>query len=171
MSRWGIGPIFVSLSIGYGMIMLVISRYFQPLFQIDFMPYWLMSILGISLIVIGVPFFIISVKTVMRAYNANELVIDGIFRCCRHPLYASWVVFIVPGIVLLVNSWIGLTTPVFMYLILGKLVKNEEIYLESVFGSEYIRYRQKVPCILPIGCLKQSYNKANTADAKSRAAD
>jgi protein-S-isoprenylcysteine O-methyltransferase Ste14 len=171
MSRWGIGPIFASLSIGYGMIMLVISRYFQPLFQIDFMPYWLMSILGISLIVIGVPFFIISVKTVMRAYNANELVIDGIFRCCRHPLYASWVVFIVPGIVLLVNSWIGLTTPVFMYLILGKLVKNKEIYLESVFGPEYIRYRQKVPCILPIGCLKQSYNNANSANAKSRAAD
>jgi protein-S-isoprenylcysteine O-methyltransferase Ste14 len=157
MSRWGIGPIFASLSIGYGMIMLVISRYFQPFFQTDFMPYWLMSILGISLIVIGVPFFIISVKIVMRAYNANELVIDGIFRCCRHPLYASWVVFIVPGIVLLVNSWIGLTTPIFMYLILRKLVKNEEIYLESVFGSEYLYYRQKVPCILPIGYLKQSY--------------
>jgi hypothetical protein len=50
MSRWGIGPIFASLSIGYGMIMLVISRYFQPFFQTDFMPYWLMSILGISLI-------------------------------------------------------------------------------------------------------------------------
>ncbi len=114
MSRWGIGPIFASLSIGYGIIMLVISRYFQPVFQIDFVPHWLISVLGISLIVIGVPFFIISVKTVMRAYNADELVTDGIFRCCCHPLYASWVVFIVPGIVLLVNSWIGLTTPIFM---------------------------------------------------------
>jgi tetratricopeptide (TPR) repeat protein len=29
-----------------------------------------------------------------------------------------------------------LTTPIFMYLILRKLVKKEEVYLESVFGSE-----------------------------------
>ena len=154
MSRWGIGPIFASLSIGYGIIMLLISRYFQPAFQIDFVPHWLISILGISLIVIGVPFFIISVKTVMRAYNADELVTDGIFRCCRHPLYASWVVFIVPGIILLANSWIGLTTPIFMYLILRNLVKKEEIYLKSVFGSDYINYIRKTPCILPYGLIK-----------------
>jgi len=62
MSRWGVGPIFAFLSIGYAMIMLAINRYFQPHFQIDFVPYWLISIFGISLVVIGVPFFIISVK-------------------------------------------------------------------------------------------------------------
>lgn len=60
----------------------------------------------------------------------------------------------VPGIVLVVNSWIGLTTPIFMYLILRKLVKKEEIYLESVFGSEYFDYKKKVPCILPYGLMK-----------------
>jgi protein-S-isoprenylcysteine O-methyltransferase Ste14 len=154
MSRWGIGPIFASLSIGYGMMTLVISRYFHPVFQIHLVSYWLLSILGIALIVIGVPFFLISVKTVTRAYNADELVTDGIFRCCRHPLYASWVVFIVPGIVFLVNSWIGLTTPIFMYFILHILARKEEIYLENVFGSEYLEYRKNVPCIVPVGCLK-----------------
>jgi protein-S-isoprenylcysteine O-methyltransferase Ste14 len=153
MSRWGIGPIFASLSIAYGMITFVISRYFDPVFQIVFLPHWLISILGIALIVIGVPFFIISVKTVMHAYNANELVTDGIFRCCRHPLYASWVVFIVPGMVFLANSWIGLTTPVFMYFILRILVRKEETYLENLFGSEYLEYKKSVPCILPVGCL------------------
>ena len=154
MSRWGIGPIFASLSIGYGMIMMVTSRYFHPFFQVGFLPYWLMTVVGISLIVIGVPFLITSVKTVMRAYNSDELVTTGVFRWCRHPLYASWVVFIVPGIVFLANSWIGLTTPIFMYLILRKLVKKEEIYLESVFGSEYLDYKRKVPCILPYGLMK-----------------
>ena len=154
MSMWGIGPIFASLSIGYGMIMMVTSRYLHPFFQVGFLPYWLMTVVGISLIVIGVPFLITSVKTVMRAYNSDELVTTGVFRWCRHPLYASWVVFIVPGIVFLANSWIGLTTPIFMYLILRKLVKKEEIYLESVFGSEYLDYKRKVPCILPYGLMK-----------------
>ena len=154
MSRWGIGPIFAFLSISYGLMTLVISRYFYPIFQIGFLPYWLLSIVGVVLIVIGFPFFLISAITVTRAYNADELVTDGIFRCCRHPLYASWVVFIVPGIVFLANSWIGLTTPLFMYLILRILVRKEEAYLENVFGSEYREYKNKVPCILPFGWIK-----------------
>ena len=171
MSRWGIGPIFTSLSIGYGVLTILISSYFHPVFQIEFISHRFLAIIGIFLMVIGIPFFLVSIKTVMRAYNAHELVTNGIYRCCRHPLYASWVVFIVPGIVLSVNSWIALTTPIFMYFILCKLVKKEEIYLESVFGPEYLHYRQMIPCILPVGYLKQFFNKANSTAAKSRPAE
>jgi protein-S-isoprenylcysteine O-methyltransferase Ste14 len=156
MSRWGVGPVFASFSIGYGIIMLVISNYFRPVFQINFVPYWLLAVVGIFLIMIGVPFFLLSVKTAMRAYNADELVTEGVFSCCRHPLYASWVVFLVPGAILLANSWIGLTTPIFMYFILRNLVKKEETYLEEVFGPEYLDYTRRVPCILPYGLLKKN---------------
>jgi protein-S-isoprenylcysteine O-methyltransferase Ste14 len=76
----------------------------------------------------------------MRAYNANELVTKGVFKCCRHPVYASWVVFIVPGITLLMKNWLGMSAPIFMYSILRLLVKKEEIYLENVFGSQYREY-------------------------------
>ena len=151
MSRWGVGPIFASLSIGYGIVTFAISRYCHPVFKIGFLPSWFLYTFGTILIMIGVPLFLISATTVMRAYNADALVTDGIFRRCRHPLYAAWVVFIVPGIVILLKSWIMLTTPIFMYLILRFLVKKEEVYLEKVFGSEYREYKQKVPCILPIG--------------------
>ena len=156
MSRWGVGPIFASLSIGYGLLTLGISRYFYPLFKIPFFPQWLLSALGVILILIGIPFFVISVKTVMKAYNSDSLVTRGIYGCCRHPLYSAWVVFIVPGIVLLVNSWIGLTAPLFMYFLLCKLVIKEEAYLEQVFGAEYINYKNTTPCILPFGYLKRS---------------
>ncbi|MEJ2221396.1 MAG: isoprenylcysteine carboxylmethyltransferase family protein [Desulfobacterales bacterium] len=151
ISRWGVGPIFAALSLGYGMVALAISRYFYPVFQIGFLPDGFLYILGIVLIVIGAPFFLISVIAVMHAYNADALVTNGIYRYCRHPLYASWVVFIVPGIVLLMKDWIGLTVPIFMYFILRKLVKKEELFLENVFGSEYREYKKNVRCILPIG--------------------
>jgi protein-S-isoprenylcysteine O-methyltransferase Ste14 len=154
MSRRGVGPVFAAVSIGYALLMLAISRSFYPLFEMRFAPHWLLSTLGTILILIGVPFFALSVKSVMRAYEADELVTDGTFRCCRHPLYASWVVFIVPGIVFLMKSWTGMTTPIFMYYILRALVKKEEAYLENVFGSEYREYKKRVPCILPIGRLK-----------------
>jgi protein-S-isoprenylcysteine O-methyltransferase Ste14 len=153
MSRWGIGPVFAALSIGYGIVIQALGRYYQPFFQIDFVPRRLLVILGVALIAAGVPFFIRSVSTVTRAYNADDLVTDGVFRFCRHPLYASWVVFIVPGIILLSNSWIGLTTPIFMYLLLKNLVKKEEVYLESLFGPKYVDYKRKVPCILPYGTI------------------
>jgi protein-S-isoprenylcysteine O-methyltransferase Ste14 len=61
------------------------------------------------------------------------------------------VIFIVPGIALLVDSWIGLTTPIFMVVMLRILVRKEEAYLEGVFGSQYIEYKKKVPCIMPWG--------------------
>jgi len=154
MSRWGIGPIFTTLSLIYGLMTIIISYSFQPFFRMAFIPYRFLFFLGIFLIVIGFPFVMASAITVMRAYNADKLVTDGMFKFCRHPLYASWVVFIVPGIALLSNSWIALTTPIFMYFILYVLVKKEEAYLENVFSTEYANYKKKVPCILPYGFLK-----------------
>ncbi len=156
MSRWGVGPVFVSLSVAYSLIMLVLTYSFHPLFQISTVPYSLMIFLGICLIAVGTPFFILSAVTVMRAYNSDRLVTDGTFRYCRHPLYTSWAVFLVPGMILPVNSWLGLTVPVFMFVILRILVRKEEDYLEKMFGAEYIAYKEKVPCILPYGVLRKN---------------
>ncbi len=155
MSRWGVGPVFAVLSITYGIVVLAISRYFEPLFQFPLIPEGVLRILGIVLIVIGIPFFIISVITVMKAYNADGLVTSGVYSCCRHPLYGAWVVFIVPGIVFIANSWLGLTAPVLMYFLLKRLVISEENYLQSVFGTEYVAYQKRVPTVLPYGRLKK----------------
>lgn len=154
MSRWGIGPIFTFMSIAYSIIIFSLDRLFYPLFQIEIIPSLALIIPGTLLIVVGIPFFIISVVKISRAYNTNTLVTNGIFRCCRHPLYASWTVFIVPGIILLFKSWIGLTIPIFMYFLLLILVKKEEDYLIRIFGSDYLEYKRRVPCILPYGCFR-----------------
>jgi protein-S-isoprenylcysteine O-methyltransferase Ste14 len=42
----------------------------------------------------------------------------------------------------------------FMYVILLKLVKREDVYLESMFGSDYLEYKRNAPCILPYGMMK-----------------
>jgi protein-S-isoprenylcysteine O-methyltransferase Ste14 len=71
-------------------------------------------------------------------------------------LYASWVVFIVPGIVLLMRSWIGLTIPLFMYVVLRRLSVKEETYLETTFGDAYLEYKKKVPAVIPLGWIKSN---------------
>jgi protein-S-isoprenylcysteine O-methyltransferase Ste14 len=133
------------------MMSLVVSWVYRPAFRIEMVPRGVLIGLGLCLVVMGLLFFLASVRAVHRAYNAGRLVTEGVYSCCRHPLYASWVVFIVPGIVLLSGSWLAITTPVFMYFLLRILVTREEACLEEVFGSAYLAYKKKVPCVFPLG--------------------
>jgi protein-S-isoprenylcysteine O-methyltransferase Ste14 len=80
---------------------------------------------------------------VMRAFKAGHLLTDGVYGMCRHPIYASWVIFFVPGIVILINTWIGFSVHVIMYFLLRTLVLEEDQYLEKTFGEEYLPYRKK----------------------------
>jgi protein-S-isoprenylcysteine O-methyltransferase Ste14 len=154
MSRWGVGPVFALLSISYGAICLIITRRLQPVFNLEFLPQGLRLAVGVLLVVFGLGFFLAAVRGVTLAYNVDQLITSGVFRFCRHPLYASWVVFIAPGIILLANSWLGLSAPVFMYVLLCKLVQKEEQYLSQRFGKEYTAYQRKTPCIMPYGFLR-----------------
>ena len=74
---------------------------------------------------------------------------------CRHPVYAAWVVFFVPAVMLFFNTWLGLTAPLFMYVVIRVLVDKEEIYLEEMFGEAYLLYKKRVPLVLPIGWLNR----------------
>jgi protein-S-isoprenylcysteine O-methyltransferase Ste14 len=64
---------------------------------------------------------------------------------------SAWIIFFVPGIMLLLNTWIGLSASLVMYLLVRILAENEEIYLESVFGEEYLAYKKRIPAVLPVG--------------------
>jgi protein-S-isoprenylcysteine O-methyltransferase Ste14 len=154
MTKWGVGPKFFIYSVPYGFFIIAVTVYFHPLFQINFVPYRILASLGAIMILLGIPFYIVSLVSVIRAFKAGHLVTDGVYGMCRHPVYAAWVVFFVPAIVLLINTWIGFSVPVAMYFLLRVLVKEEDQYLEKTFGQEYLAYRKKVPAVLPIGWLK-----------------
>ena len=156
MSIWGVGPIFFPLSVVYFTVMILVSYFYYPEFQIKFISYHLIAILAIILLAIGIPFWIFSLRSILKSHKADHLVTTGVFRCCRHPLYSAWTVFNVPAIALLTKSWIALTTPVFMYVLLNTLTKKEEVYLENTLGSEYLDYKNRVPCIVPLGFIKNS---------------
>lgn len=151
MTFWGVGPRYTLLSVIYCLLTVFISRYFDPFFKIDFIPYSALATAGILLIGLGLPFYVISLIAIKRAFNSDRLVTDGTFGMCRHPVYSAWIVFFVPGLMLLFNSWLGLTAPVVMYLLVMFLVGKEEIYLETVFGDDYLTYKKQVPLVLPVG--------------------
>lgn len=145
--------------LGIGLRFLVISSiYTGAIFTFHFLwlphlaiplPRVFTQILGILLLIIGIPIYLTSGLTIHKYFNQNKLATTGIYAFFRHPIYGSWIVFIIPGIVLLINSLIGLTIPIFMYVVFKTLIVQEDIYLEEKFGEEFFKYKKKVGEIFP----------------------
>ena len=105
---------------------------------------------GILLLVIGVPMWLLAVRAVMRAYNSDRLVTSGVFNLVRHPVYSAWIVFNIPAIALLFRSWPLLLAPVVAYAVFKLSIRTEDEYLEQRFGQEYRDYRARVNELIPI---------------------
>lgn len=80
--------------------------------------------------------------------TGNTLIITGIHRFVRHPLYTGtflfiWGLFIfMPYCSLLISNFI-----ITIYTLIG--IRFEENKLIREFGTSYIEYRKKVPKIIP----------------------
>jgi len=148
MTKRGVGPRFTVISCIYIIIILaldliVFSNLTFPL------PRPLSLIIGILLVLIGLPIFLVPGITIDKYFNEGKLATKGVYAYFRHPIYGSWIVFIAPGLVLIKNSLLGLTVPFFMYVVFRILIVEEEKYLEEKFGNEYYEYKRKVGAIFP----------------------
>ncbi len=150
MSIFGVGPWFVLLSAIYTGAAIAIRAQDPRLFQIPYVPHWVLVIVGVALLSIGLPFFGFAIAQLLRGFPEGKLFTKGVYGMCRHPVYGAWVVFNVPGMVLFCNSWLGLAVPVLMYVTLRLLVRREEEYLEQIFCDEYREYRNRTPAVFPL---------------------
>jgi Putative protein-S-isoprenylcysteine methyltransferase len=155
MTRWGVGPKFALLSISYAAITIYFTLKFPNLFKFKQIPISVSNTVGLILLVIGILFYISAIRPVMKAYSENKLYTKGAFAFCRHPIYSSWTLFIVPALNLFIQSSIGLTSVIVMYLLLVILTKEEDNYLENKYGQEFLKYKKKVPAVLPIGIFRK----------------
>jgi protein-S-isoprenylcysteine O-methyltransferase Ste14 len=107
------------------------------------------------LIAIGVLMWLAGAATVMRAYNRDELVTSGVYAVVRHPMYAAWIVLILPGLTLLTTAWPLLLAPIVGYTVFKMSIYREDEYLAKRFGRSYLDYRGRVNEIIPIPHLAQ----------------
>jgi protein-S-isoprenylcysteine O-methyltransferase Ste14 len=157
MTKWGVGPRFTVFAFIYCLVMLGLTKRLDPVLRITGTPgvsYKYLVAAGLVLIITGVPFYLSSLVSVMRAFKEGRLVTDGAYGMCRHPVYAAWVVFFVPAIALFMDSWALFSAPFVMYFIARALVSKEDVYLEEAFGQEFLAYKQRVPAFLPYGWMK-----------------
>lgn len=149
MTRWGIGPKWTLACLACLAPLSVAGRLWPDIFAIQLVPTRALQVAGGLLLAIGLPFFLAALRTLHRGFARGELFTRGVYGCCRHPIYASWIVFMVPGTLLLQRSWAFAIAPLVMYGLLRFFVRGEEAWLEETFQDRYRVYRRRVPAVLP----------------------
>lgn len=101
--------------------------------------FWLIS---------GIIFWICSVVQFIIGFPKGQLITTGVYSLSRNPIYASWIIFVLPGLAVICNNWIFLLAAVVMYILLTINIKEEENDLTAIFGEKYTDYTNTVNRIL-----------------------
>jgi len=97
----------------------------------------------------GLIFYFITVRGLLKGLKETKLMTTGGYFLCQNPLYASLILLVIPGIALISNSWLILTTSVIGYLMFRLNIKSEYSELERVFGESYLKYKSETPEFFP----------------------
>jgi protein-S-isoprenylcysteine O-methyltransferase Ste14 len=148
MSRWGVGPAYAAVSIVAGTFLILANLYYLRAFTLPHTDLVFMA--GTGLIIAGAIIFLIAAAQVHTSFNRGKLVTSGVYAYMRHPVYAAWILFIVPGIILATGLLLLTALPVIMYLLLRALTDREEAYMVQEFDDAYLDYRSRVNPVLPV---------------------
>jgi len=144
MNVLGVAPYIAAPTFLYLALAVVITYLNGEVFKItngDYMP---LAIAGVVMIIIGVLMVISCGRKVLNSFSSEKLMTDGLYKIFRNPMYASYLLFIIPGIALLFNSWLALTTVLVNYILFSVFIKREYVYLYEKYSVEYEDYLAKV---------------------------
>ena len=150
LSRWGVGPKMFLSAFAYGAVAGTATYAWPDVCLLRWPPYAVFATAGCILLALGVPMWLTSAVSAMRAYSRDQLRSSGVFGLVRHPIYSSAIVFNLPGIALLTRSWPLFLMPLVAYGVFKLLIHREDEYLERRFGQAYLDYRARVNEVIPI---------------------
>ena len=123
-----------------------------------FVPTATSVVLGIVIAVLGLTIMCVCIlkyfmqlsglKGLIENTQSNELMITGIHKIVRHPLYTGTFIFIWGMLVVFpLASLLIANTIITIYTLIG--LRLEEKKLEREFGEAYRLYKQRVPMLIP----------------------
>ena len=136
MSILGIAPYIAAPTFLYLALTIVISYLAEGIFTITSSSYNFLAIIGIVMIIIGILMVISCGRKVLNSFGSGKLITDGLYGIFRNPMYAAYLIFAIPGICFLFNTWLALTTVILNYILFSILIKREYIYLQEKFGID-----------------------------------
>jgi protein-S-isoprenylcysteine O-methyltransferase len=81
--------------------------------------------------------------------ESHHLVTRGLYSMSRHPSYFGFFAWSVGNQILLFNPVCTIGYAFINWKFFNDRIKDEEIYLITFFGMEYIEYKRRVPILIP----------------------
>jgi protein-S-isoprenylcysteine O-methyltransferase Ste14 len=105
--------------------------------------------LGIVFAALGFFFWASGAMAIRKAFYARRLLTDGVYRLTRNPMYAAFILFLIPAVSFLMNDVLIVLASGVLYVVFRLKIKKEESYLMELFGDDYNRYAEQVPRLVP----------------------
>jgi protein-S-isoprenylcysteine O-methyltransferase Ste14 len=102
-------------------------------------------IAGFVVLAVAIICYAATVRSLLQGLKANKLMTTGAFRYSQNPLYAVMILLLIPGLALVLNSWIVLTASFLAYIIFKKTIHTEYEEMERIFGQDYLNYKKRTP--------------------------
>jgi protein-S-isoprenylcysteine O-methyltransferase Ste14 len=149
MTFGGIGPKLALITLPYIVLATLVIRTDPEFLKLNFPGNEWLVIAGYTLICIGLVFYVWTIVVFLTDFNKGLLVTRGTFNLCRNPIYASFIVFFIPGLALVFQSGMIFSIAVVLYLNFKISKHGETKVLERNFGEAYEVYRKSVNDIVP----------------------
>jgi protein-S-isoprenylcysteine O-methyltransferase Ste14 len=129
--------------------MLIVMHRDPDFLRLDFLNSYYAQLVGWVLLGIGFAFWGVSAVVFLTDFRKGILVVRGPYALCRNPIYAAWIVFVIPAFGLMFQSRMILSMDCVLYLNCRLSIHGEQRVLQRTFGEAYARYEKSVNEIAP----------------------
>ena len=144
MKATGVGPKIILVTLPFVAAGIVLHTYLPEYARYSSVYPAVLVRIGMALTGLGAAFFLVAMLQFIQGFASGKLITGGVFGFSRNPIYASWIVFLLPGISLIFNNCWFLCSAVAMLLAFQKYIRYEEQILREVFGKSYQEYSNRV---------------------------
>jgi protein-S-isoprenylcysteine O-methyltransferase Ste14 len=99
---------------------------------------------GMVLLGLGVPLWLWAVAQIVVYVPRGKLITTGAFALVLHPIYTFFALLVIPGVGLVVDTWVGFAIGGALYVSSRVFAPSELRQLEKDFPPEYAKYRSRV---------------------------
>lgn len=150
LSPTGVGPAYVARMLPFIALAITATILWPEVSRFPTRPNAPFVAAGVVWLVLGVGFWALTIRRFLRGFRSGERITDGTFAYCRNPLYASLVVFVLPAVGLLAETWTFLALAPLAAILGTPLIRREERDLARTFGGEWERYAAGTSRLLPM---------------------
>lgn len=144
MTVVGVGEKIIALTLVYLAPAIYLGKVYPTVFRFTADRSPVLWGIGWVLVGLGVVTNFGAAFEMLAAYRQGKLATGGFYAVTTHPMYTTHIFTTIPGLALLLNSWLILPASLVMYLANKRFAKVEDAWLAQKFGREYEEYRRRV---------------------------